>query len=122
MHNGVHLLNDTGKNGIFLKRFYLLIFRERGREKEREGEKHQCVVASCAPLQGTWPATQARALMGNRTANPLVCQPALNPLSHTSQVKMVNFMLGISLPAPPAPHTEDAHIVEFTVDFQKCES
>ena len=30
----------------FLKRFYLFIFRERGREGEKEGEKHQCVVAS----------------------------------------------------------------------------
>ena len=25
------------------------MFRERGREGEREGEKHQCVVASCVP-------------------------------------------------------------------------
>ena len=31
--------------------FYLFIFRER-REGEREGEKHQCVVASHAPLTG----------------------------------------------------------------------
>ena len=30
----------------FLKRFYLFIFRQKGREEEREGEKHQCVVAS----------------------------------------------------------------------------
>ena len=30
-------------NSFFL-RFYLFIFRERG----REGEKHQCVVVSCA--------------------------------------------------------------------------
>ena len=30
----------------FLLRFYLFIFRQRGREGEREGEKHQCVVAS----------------------------------------------------------------------------
>ena len=28
---------------------YLFIFRERGREGEREGAKHQCVVASHAP-------------------------------------------------------------------------
>ena len=35
---------------IFFK--ILFIFRERGREGERKGEKHQCVVASCAPL--TW--------------------------------------------------------------------
>ena len=30
----------------------LFIFRERGREGEREGEKHQCVVASCVPPAG----------------------------------------------------------------------
>ena len=30
-------------------RFYLFIFRERGKEGEREGEEHQCVVASHAP-------------------------------------------------------------------------
>ena len=27
----------------FLKIFYLFIFRERGREEERVGEKHECV-------------------------------------------------------------------------------
>ena len=27
----------------------LFIFKERGREGEREGEKHQCAVATCAP-------------------------------------------------------------------------
>ena len=32
------------KKGHFRKRFYLFIFRERGREGEREGEKHQSVV------------------------------------------------------------------------------
>ena len=36
----------------YFKRFYLFIFRDRGREEEREGEKHQCVVASCAPPTG----------------------------------------------------------------------
>ena len=36
---------------LFL-RFYLLIFREKGRERDREGEKHQCVVASHAPPTG----------------------------------------------------------------------
>ena len=34
------------QNCIF-KRFYLFIFREKGGEGEREGEKHRCVVASC---------------------------------------------------------------------------
>ena len=32
--------------------FYLFIFRERGREGEREGQKRHCVVASCAPPTG----------------------------------------------------------------------
>ena len=36
---------------LFL-RFYLFIFREKGREGEREGEKHQCVVASHAAPTG----------------------------------------------------------------------
>ena len=34
---------------IYFKIFYLFIFRERGREGEREGQKHHCVVASRAP-------------------------------------------------------------------------
>ena len=33
----------------------------------------------------TWPATQACALTGNQTGDPLVRRPALSPLSHTSQ-------------------------------------
>ena len=37
------------------------------------------------PLQGTWTATQACALTGKRTRDPLVHRLALNPLSHTSQ-------------------------------------
>ena len=68
----------------FFKRFYLLIFRERGREGEREGEKHQCVVAPQMPPAGDPPATQACASTGNRTSNPPVCRLALSPLSHTS--------------------------------------
>ena len=37
---------------LMFKIFYLFIFRERGREGEREGEKHQCVVASHTPPTG----------------------------------------------------------------------
>ena len=38
---------------FFSKTFiYLFIFRQRGTEGEREGEKHLCVVVSCAPLTG----------------------------------------------------------------------
>ena len=34
---------------VFFERFYLFIFREKGKEGEREGEKHKCVVASHVP-------------------------------------------------------------------------
>ena len=44
-----------------------------------------CGCLSHVPLLGTWPATQTCALTGNWTHNPLVCRPALNPLSYTSQ-------------------------------------
>ena len=65
----------------------MFIFRERERERER-GEKHQCVVAPHVPLLGTWPTTQACALIGNRTGDRLLCSLVpLNPLSHTSQGK-----------------------------------
>ena len=37
------------------------------------------------PQLGTRPTTQACALTGNQTDDPLVCKPQLNPLSHTSQ-------------------------------------
>ena len=39
------------------------------------------------PLLGTWPATQACALTGDRTSDLLVSRPVLNPLSHTNQGK-----------------------------------
>ena len=72
---------------LFFKDFILFIFRERGREAEREGDKHQCVVASSVSSTGdlTWPATKACALTGTRTSNTSVSRPELDPLSHTSQ-------------------------------------
>ena len=45
----------------FFKIFYLFVFRESEQEGEREGEKHQCVVASC-----TLPT-------GNLAHNPGMC-------------------------------------------------
>ena len=43
---------------IFLKDFMYLFLEKRGREGEREGEKHQCHCLSCAPYWG--PALQPR--------------------------------------------------------------
>ena len=37
---------------LFKKRFHLFILKEMGREGERKGEKHQCVVASHAHPTG----------------------------------------------------------------------
>ena len=39
------------KSTTFFKKI-LFIFRQRGREREREGEKHPCVIASCTPPTG----------------------------------------------------------------------
>ena len=49
----------------------------------REGEKYQCVVASCTPPLHT--TTEACALIRNPTWDPLVCRLVLNPLLHSSQ-------------------------------------
>ena len=62
-----------------------MTFRERVREGEREGEKHQRVVASHTLPTGDLARTQARALAGSQTRNLSVGRLVLNPLSHTSQ-------------------------------------
>ena len=87
-HNSISLFVS-----FFKQIFFYFSFRERGREGEREREKHQCVVASHVPPLGTWPAAQAYALTWNQTSDPLVCWPALNPLSHTSQGRISVFQI-----------------------------
>ena len=77
--------------------FLKFTFRERGREGEREGGKHHCMVASHALLLRTQPETQACALTGNRTTNPLVRRPTLNPLSYTIQGSISNFLIFANL-------------------------
>ena len=37
---------------FFLKDLFIYLFLERRRVGEREGEKHQCVAASCMPHTG----------------------------------------------------------------------
>ena len=44
-------------------------------------------------LLGTWPTTQACALTGDWTGDPLVCKPALNPLSRTSPGPSLLFLV-----------------------------
>ena len=56
---GFHLAIGSCIGFLFFK--ILFIFRERGREGDREGEKHQCVVASCCyrVLSGGAPVKEA---------------------------------------------------------------
>ena len=66
---------------LLLKDFiYLFLERGEGREKERERNSSVWLPLVCPPL-GTWPATQACDLTGNRTGDPLVHRLAFNPLS-----------------------------------------
>ena len=75
---------------FFCKDFiYLVLERREGREKERERNISVWLLLMCPPL-GTWPATQACALTGNRTGDPLLHRPVLNPLSYTSQGNIFN--------------------------------
>ena len=59
--------------GFFLKDFiYLFIFRERGREGDRERDTHINVwLPLMWPPLGIWSATQACTLTGNRTGDTL---------------------------------------------------
>ena len=66
--------------------FFLFNFSQKGKEGERKGEKHQCVVAGHAPAPTRDLACNPGcALMENQTGDPLVLRPVLNLLSHTSQ-------------------------------------
>ena len=48
-------------------------------------ERNICQLPLVRDPIGDRPATQACALTGNQTSDPVVHRPALNPLSHTSQ-------------------------------------
>ena len=72
---------------IFFKDF-IYLFLERGERRERNTDVRLLLTR---PLLGTWPTTQACALTGNRTSNPLVRSPVLAPLSHTSQGSLLDF-------------------------------
>ena len=60
------------------------IFRQRGREGGRERNINVWFLLM-HPLLRTWPETQARALTGNQTGDPVIRRTAFNPLSHINQ-------------------------------------
>ena len=88
----------------FFKGFYLFIFRDRESEGERERNINVWLTLTLT-LLGTWPATQASALTGNWTGDPLVHRPALSPLSYTSQGPDVFSCLFMSCLFPTQPST-----------------
>ena len=81
------IIKITFKKRIsFFLSIYLFIFREMGREGEKERNINVWLPLT-HPLLGTLLATQACVLTGNQTSDPLVCGPVLSPLSHNSQGK-----------------------------------
>ena len=75
----MHSLVDS-----FFLRLYFFTLRERARKGERDRNISVWLPLTCPPPR-TQPAAQACSLTGNRIRDPLVCRPALNPLSHSSQ-------------------------------------
>ena len=69
----------------FCKTCYLFIFRERGNEGEREGEKCQLVTSCTSPYQG--PGLQPRHVpqLEYAPTDLLICGTMPNQLSHTGQ-------------------------------------
>ena len=76
---------------IFFKRFYLFIFRESGREGEREGEKYQCVVAFHVAPTGDLAHNPGICPDWESNLRPFGSQPTLSPLSYTSQGQFCSF-------------------------------
>ena len=81
---------------FFLNKNFLYLFLEKGEGKEKGKKRNISVwLPLTQPLLGTWPSTQACALTGNRTSDPLACSLALNPLSHSSQGSwVIQFLVG----------------------------
>ena len=73
--------------------FFKNLFLERGEGREKEGEKHRCVVASYVPPTGDLAHNPGMCPDWESTGDPLVHRPVLNPLSHTSQVPFINWIV-----------------------------
>ena len=86
----LHFYWNSRKEQIIFSffKYFIYLFLERGEGSEKERERNINVQLSLVlSLLRTRPITQACALTGYRTGGPLVCRLALDPLSHTSQVK-----------------------------------
>ena len=88
---------------FFKKILFIYFYREGKRGRKKGGETSMCGCLSHAPPLGTWPSTQACALTGNRTSNPLVHRPALSPLSYTCHGHYSLFLLLTLSQMSPSP-------------------
>ena len=92
----------------FFKGFYYFIFRERRREGEREGEKHQCVVASHAPDWGlACNQGMCQSRQGIKPGTLWSAGQHSYPLSHTSQTPF--WCTGMTLQPTEPPGQGDIH-------------
>ena len=80
----------------------LFIFREKGREGERERNTSVWLPLMC-PLLRTWPTTEACALTVNRTSDPLIHRAVLSPLSYTSLGLAINILQSLFLAWSDSP-------------------
>ena len=81
----------------FFKRF-IYLFLEKGREGEREGEKHQCVVASRAPPTGDLSCYPGVCPDWESNLRPFVSQGGV---PSTEPHKATNFLLLSQHAGPP---------------------
>ena len=90
-----HQLSAEFISFFYFFKYFIYLFLERGEGREKERERNINVWLPLTwSLLGTWPEPQACALTGNRTSDPLVCRPTLNPLSYTSQgMESISFLL-----------------------------
>ena len=96
---------------------YLFILeRGEGREKDRERNINVWLPLEC-PALGTWPATQACALTGNWTGDPLVYRPAVNPLSYSSQGTNIHFNDTKILQSPTYLYYEQCSLIFYILLF-----
>ena len=76
--------------------------------REKEGEKSQCLVASCVPPSGDLVCNPSMCTDWALNGNSLVVRPALNSLSHTSQgiiqFSIIVNRVTIFLPYSSLPH------------------
>ena len=93
---------------FFSLRFYLILERGEGREKERDRNINVWLLLT-HPLLGTWATSQVCALTGNQTSNSLVHSLSLNPLSHTSQGLLFFMLFFFSVPPPLLPSPQPHH-------------